>query len=318
MGKTALISIHPKHIENILSGKKVFEYRKVSPKLEVSRLVLYSTAPVMKIVAVVEVLGCIKGPPTQVWNQTNAGSGISRQFFRDYFFGQKTATAFRLGKVYRMEAPMALCLLNGKKNPPQSFCYLQDESMNLIQSKLQKKPTNNSSMIFVGGVHGVGKSTICKKIFEPAGYKCVTASSLIATYKNINDRSKRVDQIADNQTIMLKQLSITQKAAPRLALDGHFTLINSNDQIEPIDIDVFRKIGAHRLILIKGEPIEIASRLKDRDGKTWNITFIEKFQRHEEEHACRVADELKVPLEIYDNNGSVDNLKKTVNWRFKI
>lgn len=46
ISKAVLISIHPEHVANILSGVKIFEYRKVIPVHEVSHLVLYCTPPV--------------------------------------------------------------------------------------------------------------------------------------------------------------------------------------------------------------------------------------------------------------------------------
>ena len=63
MKQAVLISIHPEHVDNIMSGEKVFEYRKILPRRDISFLVLYCTAPVKKIIAVAEVLGCVKGSP---------------------------------------------------------------------------------------------------------------------------------------------------------------------------------------------------------------------------------------------------------------
>ena len=71
MKQAVLISIHPEHIDNIMSGKKVFEYRKILPKHDILFLVLYCTAPVKKITAVAEVLGRVVGSPAHVWNVTS-------------------------------------------------------------------------------------------------------------------------------------------------------------------------------------------------------------------------------------------------------
>jgi len=55
-----LMSINPEHVDNIMSGKKVFEFRKVKCKRKIDSIVIYSTAPVMKIVGEVEVVGLIE------------------------------------------------------------------------------------------------------------------------------------------------------------------------------------------------------------------------------------------------------------------
>ena len=51
-----LISIKPKYVQDILLGKKLYEYRKRLPS-DVDAAIIYATAPVKKIV------GEIKGNP---------------------------------------------------------------------------------------------------------------------------------------------------------------------------------------------------------------------------------------------------------------
>ncbi|AEM46873.1 hypothetical protein Acife_0671 [Acidithiobacillus ferrivorans SS3] len=318
MGRAALISIHPQHVANILSGMKIFEYRKVVPQYEVSHLVFYCTAPVMKIVAVAEVLGCIISSPTRVWNITSAGSGISRRFFREYFYGQKTASAFSLGKVYEMRESLGLSCLSGVKAPPQSFYYLDDADMRVILENQSAIPSVAAHMVFVGGIHGVGKTTISRNVFEPAGYQCVTASSLIAEHGRKTDHDKRVDGVGDNQTALLHELANAKAKHGRLLLDGHFTLINGQDEIEPIDVEVFRAMKPNQLILIKGRPEEIATRLKERDGKKWKSSFLAKFQEKEEAHARRVAKELGVRLRIIGSDIVKGHLVRRPDGEFPV
>src|SRR5690554_6448798 len=117
MSHYVLMSIHPEHVSNILSGRKVFEYRRIIPNKKITHLVIYCTSPVKKVVAVAEVLDCLVGSPSRVWEKTSYGSGITRQFFRDYFSGRKSASAFLLGNVFEMKQPIDLDCLTGKKVP---------------------------------------------------------------------------------------------------------------------------------------------------------------------------------------------------------
>ena len=128
-----LLAIHPEHVASILSGKKQFEYRKVMPVKAVSHLVLYSTAPVQKIVAVVEVMDMLAGSPTQIWNQTAHGAGITRQFYRDYFAGFRQACAFQLGAVTKLPRAVDLQGAVCHRAPPQSFYYLRQEELRRIR-----------------------------------------------------------------------------------------------------------------------------------------------------------------------------------------
>ena len=52
--KTIILSIHPNHIEKILSGEKRYEYRKRIPQ-DIDYLIVYATAPIKKVVAIIEV-----------------------------------------------------------------------------------------------------------------------------------------------------------------------------------------------------------------------------------------------------------------------
>ncbi|MCY4674445.1 MAG: hypothetical protein OXD43_11895 [Bacteroidetes bacterium] len=158
MSCAALISIHPEHARSIISGEKVFEYRKVLPKRDISFLVLYCTAPVKKITAVVEVKGRLVDCLAGIWNKTSRGSGISHSSYLDYYSGKQNASVFELGEVYQMENPMDLSDLPGRKTSPQSFYYLDDEDMEIISKRKRIRPTVASFMDSVGGIHSVEKS----------------------------------------------------------------------------------------------------------------------------------------------------------------
>jgi len=315
MSKAVLISIYYEHLAKILSGDKVFEYRKVMPSQCVSHLVFYCTHPVKKVLAVAEVVGRLDGPPSRIWSDTGYGAGITRKYYRDYFTGQKSASCFALGNVFELTEPLELVMFSSCKVPPQSFCYLNDDDKEKIFNKLSDVPSNPSLLIFVGGIHGVGKTTICRKAFEPLGYHCVTASSLISAYGYRTDINKQVDDVPKNQIALVEQLALEKKKHCRLLLDGHFTLINSQEQIEPIDHSVFQKMGPNRLILVKGDPAEIARRLAFRDKRKWNPEFISTFQDAEERHAKYVSDSIQVPLQIIQNTDSPVKIAKSVSRR---
>ena len=118
-----LISINPEHVENIINGSKKFEYRKIAAKQDISSIVIYETTPVKRIVAEAEIIDVLILSPDELWKQTKQASGISKEFFDEYFKGKKIAYAYKLGKVKVYETPKTL-LDYGVKNAPQSFIYL--------------------------------------------------------------------------------------------------------------------------------------------------------------------------------------------------
>ena len=118
-----LLSVKPEYVEKILSGIKKYEFRKHLAAADVQYIYLYSTTPVMKVVAKIEVTGTLQASPTALWEKTKNDAGISRQNYRLYFKGCKTACAYKLGAIQRYEPPKVLSDF-GITTPPQSFAYV--------------------------------------------------------------------------------------------------------------------------------------------------------------------------------------------------
>lgn len=150
--------------------------------------------------------------------------------------------------------------------------------------------------IFLAGVHGVGKSALCRQIFEPAGFHCVSASSIIKSANGEVTTTKTVSNVDANQQKLLSGLDRLKLTQQRVILDGHFAILTANKTIQCIDIEVFRQMAPEAIIVIKGDPQLIGDRLESRDGKFWSAEFIAELQESEIAHAKRVADAIAVPL----------------------
>ena len=118
-----LFSIKPEYIKDILSGRKKYEYRKIKPKNRVDAIIIYSSAPVMKIVAEVEVEEIIEGNTDEIWEKTENGSGTNKKLYDEYFKNKNIAVAYKLGEVKVYETPKKLTEL-GLNHAPQSYVYL--------------------------------------------------------------------------------------------------------------------------------------------------------------------------------------------------
>ncbi|CAK7038989.1 ASCH domain-containing protein [Phascolarctobacterium sp.] len=121
--KVILLSIKPEYVNRILSGEKKYEYRKRLAKNKSCIILIYSTAPVMKVVAKAEVNGTISAAPSTLWEMTKYNSGISRKKYREYFQNCKTAYAYKFGKIIVFDSPLDLSEFN-LSIPPQSFAYV--------------------------------------------------------------------------------------------------------------------------------------------------------------------------------------------------
>ncbi len=118
-----LLSIKPQYVEDILSGKKKYEFRKVRCKQDVGKIIIYATAPIKKIVAEAEVEEILEGSISDIWNITRNFSGISYSFFKQYFKGKDRAIAYKLKNIVEYEHPRTLSDY-GLSIAPQSFVYI--------------------------------------------------------------------------------------------------------------------------------------------------------------------------------------------------
>lgn len=119
-----LMSINPIYADKILSGTKKYEYRKVKAKKDkVNKIVIYATYPIMKVVGEVEVKDILEETPEKLWNVTKEYSGVTKQFYDNYFNKSSKAIAYKLGKIEKYNEPKKLEDV-GVKCVPQSFLYL--------------------------------------------------------------------------------------------------------------------------------------------------------------------------------------------------
>lgn len=123
MKKRILISINPEHVENIVNGTKKYEYRKLAAKQDISSILIYETTPIKKVVAEAEIVEVLMDSPENLWLQTKEASGISKDFFDEYFGGRQVAYAYKLGHIKVYKHPKMLSDF-GIKTAPQSFVYI--------------------------------------------------------------------------------------------------------------------------------------------------------------------------------------------------
>lgn len=135
---TIILSIHPSHIEKILSGEKRYEYRKRIPT-DIRYIVVYATAPIKMIVALIEIDSVIKGTPKEVWKKTKIHAGISEDFFMHYFTNYRDSYAIKFKTVHELQSPKPLTDLKDQICAPQSYTYLRESIIELYHKLGIKK-----------------------------------------------------------------------------------------------------------------------------------------------------------------------------------
>lgn len=122
---TILLSIKPEYVKRIFEGTKKYEFRKHLAQKNVSKIIVYSTFPEMKIVGEVQVVKTLAMAKTPLWELTKEHAGISRSKYRKYFEKSNIAYAYVLGESTLYDTPMRLEDY-GLSQAPQSFVYINE------------------------------------------------------------------------------------------------------------------------------------------------------------------------------------------------
>lgn len=128
-----LISIKPKYIRLLFSGKKHFEYRKRVPE-EVGIALVYATSPIKKIVGELCIDNVLSMSPEELWNHTHLQSGLTKELFFQYFKGVEIAHALSVKKTIEYKNPLSLDML-GIRRAPQSWQYINDKMFLTFSNK---------------------------------------------------------------------------------------------------------------------------------------------------------------------------------------
>ena len=135
----ALLSIKPQYVRAIVSGEKMYEFRRRGFARTVDTILVYATAPVMRLVLALEVGTIIRKSPPRVWQQCRVASGLSKDQFDRYFAGADEAVAIQIRSFRVFETPIDPVQVFDDFVPPQSFRYLSsDEIPEQIQSAIRE------------------------------------------------------------------------------------------------------------------------------------------------------------------------------------
>lgn len=122
---SVLLSIKPEFAEKIFVGEKRFEFRRVMPKRDVERVVVYASSPVCRIVGEFAVRRVMTASPAALWKLTRTHAGINKCYFDAYFQGRSEAHAFEVEEALRYDEPIDPRRVSRAFRAPQSFVYLK-------------------------------------------------------------------------------------------------------------------------------------------------------------------------------------------------
>lgn len=139
-GRVALLSIHPRYAEAILDGLKQVEFRKSALAADVRRALVYSTAPVQRVVGVFRIERIDRAAPEELWSRYSQVGCITSEDFHAYYAAWRQGAAIVIGEAWRLASPLSLSALAPGLQAPQSYRYLQAQVLDAVLADAMVTP----------------------------------------------------------------------------------------------------------------------------------------------------------------------------------
>ncbi|MBU2896779.1 ATP-binding protein [Vibrio hepatarius] len=168
-----------------------------------------------------------------------------------------------------------------------------------------------NKLVFISGVHGVGKSTLCSQINSFVDIRSYSCSDIIKANSAYVETSKVVDKAEANQRALLE--GISKLDDENILLDGHFCLVGKNETIIELDYQVFQDIKPDVVINVFSDAQEIHRRLVSRDGDCISLELIDKLQKQESHNAHEFCSKNGVRIVDYKSGDDVSTLLRALD-----
>lgn len=118
-----VLSIKPEFAFKIFDGTKKFEFRKaIFKNTNIKTVIVYASSPVQQVIGEFDIERIINKDIDSLWNMTQDFSGISKDYFYEYFANHVDGYAIEIKKPKKYRQPKCL-RTDYNLVPPQSFAY---------------------------------------------------------------------------------------------------------------------------------------------------------------------------------------------------
>ena len=162
---------------------------------------------------------------------------------------------------------------------------------------------------FIAGIHGVGKSTYCKRLSTQYDIAHYSASDLIKQWNSSAvSKNKKVENIDINQDILISAINeyVTED---KFLLDGHFCLLNKSGTPQKIPESTFEQLALTSATVIHDDVEAILTRIGSRDSYEHNHNAFNELQKIELIYAKELSQSLGFPLYSKSFSEKTSNLE---------
>lgn len=156
------------------------------------------------------------------------------------------------------------------------------------------------STIFIAGVYGTGKSTMCTALSERLHIPAFSAGDLISMMNGEQyGANKAVANKDDNQVLLAGRVNELNRENKTIILAGHFCIFNTDNHVEVLPDTVYSALNIMRIILLESDVHTIIAHLHCRDARDYSEKSISTLIEREREQSKKISKQLKCPLDIY-------------------
>lgn len=120
-----VLSIKPEFASKIFDGSKKYEFRRAIFKNDkIKTIIVYASSPVQQVIGEFEIERIINDGLEALWTLTQEHSGISEDYFYQYFANRENGYAIKIKNTRKYKQPKCL-RADFNLSPPQSFAYFQ-------------------------------------------------------------------------------------------------------------------------------------------------------------------------------------------------
>ncbi|GFZ34279.1 hypothetical protein CSC2_48050 [Clostridium zeae] len=120
-----ILSIRPEYVKEIISGRKIYEFRKFCPGRPIDKIYIYETSPTKKIIGYFNYSGVIIDDKYSVWTKCCSSSGISKENYLNYYSNSSSAYAFKITNLNILKSSIDPYKIIDNFVAPQSYRYVK-------------------------------------------------------------------------------------------------------------------------------------------------------------------------------------------------
>ncbi|CAK7038937.1 ATP-binding protein [Phascolarctobacterium sp.] len=169
--------------------------------------------------------------------------------------------------------------------------------------------------IFIAGIYGVGKSTLCACLSKKMGIAAFSAGDLISSVNGEQyGVNKTVTDKNSNQDILISEVHRLLKSNSTILLAGHFCILDNNNNIDFLPRSVFSSLNIEKILLLEANIVKIMANLYCRDRKVYMQEKVSILQKSEREMAQDVSKKLGCDLYVHEMSFNNDDILRCFSY----